>query len=86
MKTITSITHIIILAALAFIAFFGLFSIPSDNSATWSLDFYISKAIGFAAAYLTFKACGHWSQSDPWLKAYDKMCKDVMDESNSSQL
>lgn len=86
MKAITSTLHIAILAALAFTAFFGILSIPTDNSATWGLDLLISKAIGFAAAYLTAKAYCRWSKTDPWLIAYGKMCDEDLAKPNPSQL
>ena len=83
-KTI-SIIRIAILFALSMVAFLLIFGEEQDADIfSWAFRFVIDKAIGIGTVFLIAWLYKRWSKVDPWLKVYDKMCDEVMD--NPSQL
>ncbi len=84
-KTI-SIIRIAILSVLGLFAMKFLFCEEHDEAL---LDFYIhmfiNKALAIAIIYQFARLYKRWSKVDPWLKAYDKMCDEVLDNPNPTQ-
>ncbi len=77
-KTI-SIIRISILLALAAFAF--LFIFGQEQGPAWELHFIANKVLGFGAAYFLARLYKRWRNSDPWLMAYDAMCRGVGNDS-----
>lgn len=50
------------------------------------LRLIVDKAFAFGLFYYLGKLYKRWSKTDPWLKAYDKMCDEVMDAPNPMKL
>lgn len=85
-KTI-SVIRISILFALGMVGFLLVFGEEQDaNLLSWIFRFVIDKAVGIGIIFLIARLYKRWSKIDPWLKAYDKMCDEVMDKPNPSQL
>ncbi len=85
-KTI-SILRILILFALSGFAFLFLFGEEQDeNLLTWTLRFICDKVLAIGACFVIARLYKRWSKIDPWFIAYDKMCDEVMDKPNPSQL
>lgn len=85
-KTI-SIIRLSILFILSSIALIFLFVEEQDeNMLTFFLHILFDKAFAFALFYYVGRLYKRWSKVDPWLKAYDKMCDEVMDNPNPTQL
>lgn len=85
-KTI-SIIRIAILLALGMFAILFIFGEEQNaNLLTWMLRVIVDKALGFGAVILITRLYKRWSKVDPWFIAYDKMCDEVMDKSNPTQL
>lgn len=85
-KTI-SIIRIAILFSLGMVAFLLIFGEEQDaDLLSWTFRFVIDKTIGIGTVFLIARLYKRWSKVDPWLKAYDKMCDEVMDNPNPSQL
>lgn len=85
-KTI-SIIRIAILFVLGTFATFFIFGKEiEENLSSWTLHFIIDKALGIAACFAVARLYKRWSKVDPWIKAYNKMCDEVMDNPNPSQL
>lgn len=75
-----SLIRVSILIALSVVAFIGIFSAPIDNSPTWFSDFFISKGIGFVAAWSIYKLYPRWAKTDKWVSVYDKWCSKVTED------
>lgn len=85
-KTI-SILRIATLFALGMVAFLLILGTNQDASLlAESLRFIIDKGVGLGIILLIARLYKRWSKVDPWLKAYDNMCDEVMDNPNPSQL
>lgn len=85
-KTI-SILRILIIFALCGFAFLFLFGEEQDEATfDFLLHVFVDKALAVAMFYYVGRLYKRWSKVDPWLKAYDKMCDEVMDNPNPSQL
>lgn len=85
-KTI-SIIRIAILLALGMFAILFIFGEEQNaNLLTWMLRVIVDKALGFGAVILITRLYKRWSKVDPWFIAYDKMCDEVMDKPNPTQL
>ena len=65
-------------------------SLLFPQSAPYTLGFLaewlLSGAAGIGLCFYIGRLYKRWSKVDPWLKAYDKMCDEVMDNPNPSQL
>ena len=64
------ISILITLAAFAFLFIFG-----QEQGPAWEFHFIADKALGFGAAHLLYRLYKRWRNSDPWLMAYDAMCR-----------
>lgn len=85
-KTI-SIIRIATLLALGMFAILFIFGEEQNaNLLTWMLRVIVDKALGFGAVILIARLYKRWSKVDPWFIAYDKMCDEVMDKPNPTQL
>lgn len=85
-KTI-SIIRIAILCVLGAFAMIFLFGEEQDEATfDFLLHVLVDKALAIAMFYYVGRLYKRWSKVDPWLKAYDKMCDEVMDNPNPSQL
>lgn len=85
-KTI-SIIRIAILFVFGFFAMIFLFGEEQDESVfDFCLHVLVDKALAIAMCYYIARLYKRWSKVDPWLKAYDKMCDEVIDNPNPSQL
>lgn len=85
-KTI-SIIRIAILFSLGMVAFLLIFGVEQDEATfDFLLHVFVDKALAVAMFYYVGRLYKRWSKVDPWLKAYDKMCDEVMDNPNPSQL
>lgn len=52
-----------IIIPLCTVGFFGLFSEPtSDSNFVWTMQFIISKSIGFGACYAVYKLVTYWEK------------------------
>lgn len=79
-KTI-SIIRIAILLALGCVAFIFLFGEEQDESlSAFYLHFIFDKALAAALICHIALLYKRWRKVDPWLKAYDRMCGEVMDQ------
>ena len=86
MKTI-SVIRIAILFVLGSVATILLFGEEQDANIGWFLlHVLMDKAIAIGLFYYIGRLYKRWSKVDPWLKAYDKMCDEVMDNPNPSHL
>lgn len=70
------------LAAMIFI----FFEENNDTMAALALHILIDKGLGIGLCFYIGRLYKRWSRVDPWLKAYDKMCDEVMDKPNPSKL
>lgn len=85
-KTI-SIIRICILFVLSGLAMIFIFGEEQDESLfAWTIHFFIDKALGIAACFVVARLYKHWCKIDPWIMACDKLCDDVMDNSNPNKL
>ena len=85
-KTI-SIIRIAILCVLGGLPMKFLFGEEQDEATfDFLLHVFVDKALAVAMFYYVGRLYKRWSKVDPWLKAYDKMCDEVMDNPNPSQL
>lgn len=81
-KTI-SITRIAILFALFSLGFIFVVGEEADEGlSNFFLHLIIDKAIGVACLFYMGRLYKRWAKVDPWLKAYDKMCDEVMEAPN----
>lgn len=64
MKKILSNYRYYVLAVVFTVAIIGIFSVPNDEMPTtnWLCAFALSKAIGFAAAYLIARLVKRWEK------------------------
>ncbi len=85
-KTI-SVIRIAILFILSGLAFIFIFGEEQDEN-VWAFFFHVivDKGLGIGLCFYIGRLYKRWSKVDPWLKAYDKMCDEVMDKPNPSQL
>lgn len=85
-KTISVIRLAIlfILSGLAFIFIFG--EEQDENLSAFFLHVIVDKGLGIALCFCIARLYKRWSKVDPWLKACDKMCDEIMDNPNPSQL
>lgn len=72
MNKAISIIRITALLALAFAGIYGVFCEPLDDSATYGLDFWTSKALGALSLYTEHLLYRRWVRTDHWLAAYDR--------------
>lgn len=79
-----SVIRIAILFVLFTAAMLFLFGQEPEDSFFFRI--IVDKALAFGLFYYVGKLYKRWSKVDPWLKAYDKMCDEVMDKPNPSQL
>lgn len=86
MKTI-SVIRIAILFVLGSVATILLFGEEQDEN-VWAFFFHVivDKGLGIGLCFYIGRLYKRWSKVDPWLKAYDKMCDEVMDNPKPSQL
>lgn len=83
MKKTISFIRIAILLALGAVSYMLLFGKEqNDNGALWALYFVVDKALGIGSFLLIGILYKHWSKVDPWLKAYERFCDDVMEKEN----
>lgn len=76
-----------ILFALCSFAFLFILGEEQDaNLTTWFFRVIVDKALGFGAIIYASRLYKRWSKIDPWLMAYDKMCDEVMEKPNPTQL
>lgn len=87
MNKAISIIRISILVALSCIAIILIFGEEQDEN-LWAFFFHVlvDKGLGIGLCFYIGRLYKRWSKVDPWLKAYDKMCDEVMDNPNPSQL
>lgn len=86
-KTI-SVIRIAILFILSGLAFIFIFGEEQDEN-VWAFFFFhviVDKGLGIGLCFYIGLLYKRWRKVDPWLKAYDKMCDEVMDKPNPSQL
>lgn len=85
-KTI-SVIRIAILFILSGLAFIFIFGEEQDEN-VWAFFFHVivDKGLGIGLCFYIGRLYKRWSKVDPWLKAYDKMCDEAMDNPNPSQL
>lgn len=87
MNKTVSIIRIAILFVLFGLAVILLFGEEQDESLVFFfLHMVMDKAMAFALFYSIGRLYKRWSKLDPWIKAYAKMCDDVMDNPNPSKL
>lgn len=82
-KTI-SVIRIAILFVLSGFAFIFLFGEEQDeNLSAFFLHVIVDKGLGIALCFYIAWLYKRWSKADLWLKAYDKMCDEAMEKSDS---
>lgn len=54
--------------------------------AALALHILINKSLGIGLCVYIGRLYKRWSRVDPWLKAYDKMCDEVMENPNPTKL
>lgn len=87
MNKTVSIIRILILFTLFGLAIIFLFGEEQDeNLLAFTFRIIVDKALAIALFYYSGRLYKRWSKVDPWLKAYDKMCDEVMDKPNPTQL
>lgn len=85
-KTI-SVIRLAILIILFSVAVVFLFGEEQDESLfSFTIHLIMDKAFALGLFYYVGRLYKRWSKVDPWLKAYDKMCDEVMDNPNPTQL
>lgn len=85
-KTI-SVIRIAILFILSSLAFIFILGEEQDESlSAFFLHVIVDKGLGIGLCFYIDRLYKRWSKVDTWLKAYDKMCDEVMDNPNPSQL
>lgn len=57
-----------------------------ENAWAFFVHFVADKGLGICLCFCIGGLYKKWSKVDPWLKAYDKMCDDVMGKSDTPQL
>lgn len=87
MNKTASIIRIAILSVLFGLAVILLFGEEQDESLVFFfLHMVMDKAMAFALFYSIGRLYKRWCKLDPWIRAYDKMCNDVMYNPNPSKL
>lgn len=82
-----SITRIAILTILGIFAMALILGTEtSENATAWTLQVIIDKGLGVAACFAVGRLYRRWRRADPWIKAYDRFCKEVDKAPNPSQL
>lgn len=85
-KTI-SVIRIAMLFILSGLAFMLIFGEEQDEAlSSFIFNVIVDKGMGIGLCFIVGLLYRGWSRVDPWLKAYDKMCDEVMDNPNPSQL
>lgn len=80
MNKAISIIRVSILIVLGFLATILLFGEEQEESTAWFLlHVLMDKTIAIGLFYYIGHLYKRWSKVDPWLKAYDKMCNEVME-------
>lgn len=76
MNKIISITRITILFALCFLAIIFLFGEEQDES-LWAFTLHImaDNALAMTLFYGLGLLYKRWSNTDPWIRAFDKLCE-----------
>lgn len=64
-----------VLMAVGAAAILGLFSVPSENSSSWFLSMFLTKGIGFIAAYAWFKLYNYWESRNE-IKELSELAKE----------
>ncbi len=83
-KTI-SVIRIAILFILSSLAFIFILGEEQDESlSAFFLHVIVDKGLGIGLCFYIGRLYKRWSKVDTWLKAYDKMCDEVMDNPNPS--
>lgn len=78
-KTISAI-RIVILLSLGILAIWMVFGEEQDReTSAWVIQFFIDKTLGLGLFYIISLLYRRWSRTDPWLKAYNRMCDEVID-------
>lgn len=82
--SIIRVAILFILSGLAFILILG----EEQDENVWAFFFHVivDKGLGIGLCFYIGRLYKRWSKIDPWLKDYDKMCDEVMDNPNPSQL
>lgn len=87
MNKLVSIIRIAVLLALGMFAFLFLCGEEQDeNLSAWMFHFLVDKALAFLAFYVIVRLYKRWRKVDPWLKAYDKMCEEDLDQPNPAYI
>lgn len=82
--SIIRIAIISVLFALGMIFLFG--EEQNENLFAFLFHVVVDKALAFVIFFYIGRLYKRWCKIDPWFKAYDKMCDEVMDAPNPSQL
>ncbi len=87
MNKAKSIIRIAILLILGITAVGLLFGMEQNKDNTsWFIHFVLDKAFAIGTIWCIVRLYNHWSKIDPWFIAYDKMCDEVMNKPNPTQL
>lgn len=80
MNKAISIIRIVILLSLGMLAIWMVFGEEQDReTSAWVIRFFIDKALGLGLCLIISLLYRRWSKVDPWLKAYNRMCDEVID-------
>jgi hypothetical protein len=82
MNKIVSVIRIAILAVIFTFAVIFLFGEEQGDSMFTFFQTIIDKALAIGAFWFGAKLYKHWCRIDPWLKAYEKMCDEVIEAPN----
>lgn len=83
MKKAISFIRVMVLIDLGLLAMaFILGGEVDELLSAWTLRLILDKALGLVFIYAIICLYKRWSKIDPWLKAYDRMCREVMSAPN----
>lgn len=72
MTAFNSILRATILLSLAVTAFIALFSVPTDNSSHFILDFIFTKGVFALSAFALYRLYPLFCEEDKWIGRFDK--------------
>ena len=81
MNKIISVLRILVLLTLCTAAIIGIFGDADGELQWWS-----AKLTGIAAAVIAARLYIHWAKDDRWLRSYARICDEIIDAPNPTQL
>ena len=87
MNILRSFFRVSTLLLVSVVAMYLLFGTECDkNEISWYLHVYFDKGLSVLLFVLLYRLYRRWCKIDPWLIAYEKMCREVDEKPNPMKL